>query len=195
MRSLLAAAFLALAGGAAAQEQFPVGTSVPQAQILTIDSSRLLPGTVLGQSLLAGLAEEREAFAAESERIAAEFRAEELDLTAKRGTLPREEFAELAEAFDVRVQAARVERDEGEAALAARSESQEILFLREVRPILGQIMEEAGAVVLLEADTVLLRNGAIDVTALAITRINEATRSVTPREAPQQPPAEETPEE
>lgn len=195
MRAFLAAAFLALASVAAAQEQFPIGTSVPRAQILTIDSSRLLPGTTLGQSLLARLAEEREAFAAESERIAAEFRAEELELTAQRATLPREEFAQLAEDFDTRVQAARTERDEGEAALAAQADSQEIRFLREVRPILGQIMEEAGAVVLLESDTVLLRNGAIDVTALAITRINEATRTVTPREAPQQPPAEEAPAE
>ena len=195
MRAFLAAAFLALAGGAAAQDQFPIGTSVPQAQILTIDSSRLLPGTLLGQSILSALAQEREAFAAESERIAAEFREEELALTEQRDTLPREEFAKLAEEFDLRVQAARLERDEGEAALAAQAESQEVLFLREVRPILGQIMDEAGAVVLLESETVLLRNGAIDVTTLAITRINEATRSVTRREEAQQPPAEEAPAE
>ena len=195
MRAYLAAAFLAFAGEAAAQDQFPIGTSVPQAQILTIDSSRLLPGTLLGQSILSALAQEREAFAAESERIAAEFRAKELELTQQRETLPREDFAKLAEEFDLRVQAARLERDEGEAALAAQAESQEVLFLREVRPILGQIMEEAGAVVLLESETVLLRNGAIDVTTLAITRINEATRSVTRREEAQQPPAEEAPAE
>ncbi|MEM6276159.1 MAG: OmpH family outer membrane protein [Pseudomonadota bacterium] len=160
---------------------------VPQSQILTIDSSQLFPGTVLGQSILQGLADERAAFAAESQEIAADLRAEELSLTEQRQSLSREEFAALAAEFDTRVQAAREERDAGEAALVAQREQQEIAFLRQVRPILGQIMDEARAVVLIEADTVFLRNGAIDVTAIAIARINDATRAVvTPndRQAP-----------
>ncbi|MEM1233115.1 MAG: OmpH family outer membrane protein [Pseudomonadota bacterium] len=155
---------------------------VPQSQILTIDSSQLFPGTVLGQSILQALAEERATFAAESQEIAAELRTEELALTEQRQTLPREEFAALAAEFDIRVQAARDERDAGEAALLAQREQQEIAFLRRVRPILGQIMDEASAVVLIEADTVFLRDGAIDVTAIAIERINDATRPVPPRE-------------
>ncbi|MEM1374876.1 MAG: OmpH family outer membrane protein [Pseudomonadota bacterium] len=164
-----------IAGLAAAAQNLE---GVPQAQILTIDSSQLFPGTVLGQSILNALAEERAAFAAESQEIATELRTEELALTEQRKTLPRDEFAALAAEFDTRVQAAREERDAGEAALVAQREQQEIAFLREVRPILGQIMEEAGAVVLIEADTVFLRDGAIDVTAIAIARINDATRSV-----------------
>ncbi|MEM9855510.1 MAG: OmpH family outer membrane protein [Pseudomonadota bacterium] len=174
MRALLQAAalLLGLAGSEAAAQD---ASDVPRSPILVIESARLFPETLFGQSILAAINEERRAFAAENEAIASAFRREELALTEQRGILAREDFARLAADFDLRVQAARNDRDSQEAALNARSETQERTFLQQIRPILAQIMGEAGAAVLVEADAVLLRADAIDITDLAIARINANT--------------------
>jgi len=164
------------AGALAAQPT--TGTELfVRSQVLTIDSSRLFPETLLGQSILAAIDQERRDFAAENRVLAEELRVEELDLTDRRASLPREEFARLAEEFDLRVQAARTDRDTMQADIDARADAQERAFLREVRPILAQLMTEAGAAVLIEANTVFLRNDAVDITDIAIARINEATRA------------------
>lgn len=176
MLRVAVAAFFALAPlmGQAQEEE------LPRSQILTIDSTRLFPETLFGQSILEAIREERIAFAAENREIARAFREEELALTEQRDTLSREEFARLAEDFDARVQAAREERDAQEARLATRGEEQERAFLQQVQPVLTDIMAEAGALVLIEASTVLLRADAIDVTNIAIARIDEATRPLEP---------------
>ena len=191
-RGLLAGAALALLGSlAAAQEGRPASDLAGlRSQILTIDSARLFPETLLGQSIIAALNEERRIFASEGQAIADALRAEELELTEKRQTLSREEFAQLAADFDQRVTATRAERDAAEAELTARAEAQERAFLGRVRPILGQLMAEAGAAVMIEADTVFLRNDVIDVTEIAIARINEVTVLSGDEEPDEQPTAD-----
>ncbi len=183
----------AIATGAAAQDseiEEPTRLVV-RSQILTISSERLFPETQFGQALTAELNEERRIFVAENQRLAEVLRSEELALTERRATLSREEFAILAEEFDARVQAARSERDLGEADIEARAAAQEREFLGRVQPILAQIMSEAGAVVLIEANTAFLRADAIDITALAIARINAATQQTeTPGEPDGREPAE-----
>lgn len=145
--------------------------------ILTIDSARLFPETLLGQAILAELDEERRAFNRENEILAQQFREEELDLTERRATLPREEFAELAAQFDERVQAARAERDAREAEIDRAAELRRRAFSQQVLPVLDALMREAGAAVLLEADSVLLAADAVDITAAAIARINQAVQA------------------
>ena len=193
-RGLLAGAALALLGSlGAAQEGRPASDLAGlRSQILTIDSTRLFPETVLGQSIIAALNEERRIFASEGQAIADALRAEELELTEKRQTLSREEFSQLAADFDQRVTATRAERDAAEAELTARAEAQERAFLGRVRPILGQLMAEAGAAVMIEADTVFLRNDVIDVTEIAIARINEVTVLSGDEEPDEQPTAKPT---
>lgn len=178
MRALIiGAVFCLVALSSRAQEEVapPSDLSGLRSQILTIDSSRLFPETLLGQSIIAALNEERRVFAAEGQALADALRVEELELTDKRATLSREEFSRLAEDFDARVNATRAERDAAEAALNARADAQERAFLGRVRPILGQLMAEAGAAVMIEAETVFLRNEVIDITEIAISRINQAT--------------------
>ncbi|MEL6915001.1 MAG: OmpH family outer membrane protein [Pseudomonadota bacterium] len=153
--------------------------------VLTIESARLFPETELGRSILAEIAEEQRVFGLENQELADAFRAEELELTERRATLPREEFAALAQDFDDRVQAAREERDAREAEIEATAELRRRSFSQAVRPILNQIMREAGAAVLIEAESVLLRADAVDITDIAIARIDAATelRPVPPDEA------------
>ncbi|MEO0486596.1 MAG: OmpH family outer membrane protein [Pseudomonadota bacterium] len=180
LRSLAGAVWLAVTLATTLPAWAQEATGLPRTQVLTIDSSRLYPGTLLGQAFIQVTQEEQRRHAQGNQALAAELRAEELALTELRETLPREDFARLAEEFDTRVEAARRERDELLTDITTRAEQQERAFLQQVRPILGQIMAEAGAVVLMEAQSVVLAASAIDITDLAITRINEATQPIAP---------------
>ncbi|MEO1704725.1 MAG: OmpH family outer membrane protein [Pseudomonadota bacterium] len=162
-----------MSGPAHAQSE-PLALRSP---ILTIDSARLFPETLLGQAILAEIDEERRAFNRENEILAQEFREEELELTQRRATLPREEFAELAAQFDERVQAARAERDAREAEIDRAAELRRRAFSQQVLPVLDALMREAGAAVLIESDSVLLAAEAVDITAAAIARINQAVEA------------------
>lgn len=147
---------------------------VPRAPILTIDASRLLPETVVGQRLVRALEAEAASLERENRAIAQSLRDEELELTAQRDTLPRDEFLKLAEDFDARVQEARREQDAKQAALQARLDDQQQALMSEIRPILGQIMIEANAAMIVEIGTVMLSVRSIDITDIAIDRINSA---------------------
>lgn len=184
MRWLLAALILssaAVSPGHSLAQSRPTG--VPQSQILTIEPARLFQETRLGQALISAMREERRLFAIQNQTLEQAFREEELELTAQRATTPREDFAELAREFDERVQAAREARDAQAADFENRSEQVERGFISQVQPILDQIMTEAGAVVLIDADTVIRRSASVDITALAIERIDAATQTLDPVES------------
>lgn len=142
--------------------------------ILTLDTSRLLPETNLGQQLVQALEAEGAALEVENRRLAAELREQELALVDQRATLSREDFQELAEAFDTKVQTIRQAQDDKQAALQARLDDQQRALFQEINPILAQIMREAGAVVVVEQNSVLLSARGADITDLAIARINDS---------------------
>ncbi|WP_147125036.1 OmpH family outer membrane protein [Shimia ponticola] len=169
------AAWVATAAPATAQDTSSAPQlRVPRAPILTIDASRLLPETVVGQRLVRALEAEAASLERENRAIAQSLRDEELELTAQRDTLPRDEFLKLAEDFDARVQEARREQDAKQAALQARLDDQQQALMSEIRPILGQIMIEANAAMIVEIGTVMLSVRSIDITDIAIDRINSA---------------------
>lgn len=152
----------------------PLERIVPRAPILTIDASRLLPETVVGQRLVEALEAEGAALERENREIAEALREEELALTAQRDTIARDEFLKLADDFDARVQEARREQDAKQIALQARLDDQQQALMAEIRPILAQIMLEANAAMIMEISTVMLSVRGIDITDIAIARINSS---------------------
>jgi Skp family chaperone for outer membrane proteins len=91
----------------------------------------------------------------------------------------------LADAFDDKVQANRQEQDAKGRALATRTEDVRRDFLNAAKPVLGELMREAGAAVLLERRNVFLGADAIDITDEAIALIdarlgNGAGETLTP---------------
>jgi Skp family chaperone for outer membrane proteins len=170
LRALLAACLLALAVpvGATAQE----APARVQSPILTIDVDRLLGETRFGQRLQDDLRERTEALAAENERLRAELTAEERSLTERRPTMEVDAFRSEADAFDVRVQRIRAEQDAKQQALEASVEEGRQEFLTTVTPVLGRLMIERGAAVILQRRDVFLSASAIDVTEAAIAAIN-----------------------
>jgi Skp family chaperone for outer membrane proteins len=150
----------------------PVLPGVVRSPVLTIDADQLFSESRFGQRLTDDIQARSEALAAENRAIARDLEAEEQVLTRRRAEMSPEEFRAEAEAFDTRVQGIRQEQDAKERALGAQVQAAEEAFLTAVRPVLGQLMAERGAAVVLDRRSVVLSVGAVDITEVAVARID-----------------------
>lgn len=176
--------------GAAAQEPPPAAAQV-QSLILTIEVERLLAETRLGQRIRAQLRERTEALAAENEQLRLELTEEEQSLTERRPTMEVEAFRAAADAFDERVQRIRAEQDAKERALEAAVERGRQEFLNAATSVLGRLMIDSGAAVILERREVFLSASLIDITDEAIAAIDaQLGDGSAPPPADPPPPAE-----
>lgn len=174
LRASLLVAWLAAA--AAAQEgpaaPGPRAPSLEAGRLLVIDRGRVLAESRQGRALLAELDAAGRELAAENREIEARLREEERRLTERRPEMEPAAFRVEAEAFDERVQEIRRTQDAKRAELIARREGLEDAFWEEALPVLARILQERGAVVVLDRDTVFLSSDAADITAEAIARID-----------------------
>lgn len=185
LRGLAVAAFaLACLGTPQARAQ---DLGIIQNEILVLDPEQLFEETELGQRMLADHQAEREKLAARNRRLEAELEAEEQRLTELRAETSPEEFRDMADAFDAKVQEIRRDSERRVVDLERDRERLPIQFLRAVEPVLTEVMREAGGAVVLDARTVLFRSDAVDVTDTAITRINQAIGDSLP--GPEETPA------
>ncbi len=140
--------------------------------VLTIDRERLFAETQLGARVSRGIEARIAALQAENDQIENELVQEELDLTERRPSLAPEDFRALADAFDDKVQSIRREQDAKARELTQARDAARQSFFVEVADVLGQIMEERGATVLLDTNTVFVSANRIDITDVAIESIN-----------------------
>lgn len=152
-----------MAGGVAAQSQ---------AVVLLVDPERVLQQSQAGQSLLSVIEQERATLVAQTEALSSAFEIEERALTALRATLPREEFQERADEFDVRVRAARAERDQAAEQLAQQAEALRQQFFGLLNEIYSGILRETRAVAILDLRSVILANRGYDITNVVIQRLD-----------------------
>ncbi|MGX0878661.1 Skp family chaperone for outer membrane proteins [Roseovarius sp. MBR-154] len=145
---------------------------VVSSDVVVIDSERLLTETEYGQRLQREVQEERERLIAHNERVAAQLEAEEQSLTEMRGTVPADEFRDMADAFDNKVTELRRESETKSRELERRRELAPLQFMRVVQPVLADLLTEADAVAMLDRRGVLLHADVADVTDLAISRID-----------------------
>jgi Skp family chaperone for outer membrane proteins len=145
-----------------------------QSAVLTIDFERVFVESAYGRRVAADLGAQSEQLAAENRRIEADLVAEEQSLTARRPTMTPEAFRAEAEAFDAKVQGIRAAQDAKEISLQTALDDARAAFLRAATPLLGQIMQESGAAVILDGRAVFLSTGAVDVTDRAIATIDAA---------------------
>lgn len=140
--------------------------------ILTIDRDALFAETKFGQRVTADLEAESNALAEETRKIEAALEKEEQALTVQRETLTAEEFRVLADEFDEKVVALRTDRDSAQQNFVQRYEDAQRSFYSRIGPVLGRLMQERGAVAILDKRSVLLSVNAIDVTEDAVARID-----------------------
>ncbi|NRB01826.1 MAG: OmpH family outer membrane protein [Rhodobacteraceae bacterium] len=170
---LAATAFALLAGsGHVAQAQAVVSRNNLQSPILTVDSERFYASSAYGQRVLAEARQAEQALSLENEAVREALEDEEREITDQRATLSAEEFRELADAFDAKVQEAYRAHNTKVRDLNQRIDRYQLAFQQAAAPVLEKIMRDAGAAVILERRTVYVSANAIDITELAIERIN-----------------------
>jgi Skp family chaperone for outer membrane proteins len=156
-----------------AQQTGPFAPGVVQSPILVIDFERAFDQSAFGRRVNAEIETEGRSIAAENRRIEAELIEEERQLTDLRPTLSPEDFRNLANAFDEKVQRLRSEQDAKARAVGTRSEEARRQFLMAVEPVLEGVLREAGAALILERRAVFVSIDAIDVTDRAIALIDQ----------------------
>lgn len=174
--ALVGASPAAFAQQAGQQPSLPERGSV-MSPILTIDSERVFVESAFGRRVAAEVDAEGEKLALENSQIAADLEAEEDRLTDLRETMPAEEFRELADAFDAKVQETRAAQAAKARALNARFGKEEEVFRKAAEPVLERLMRDAGAAVILERRSVYVSVNAIDITRDAISLLDETLGS------------------
>lgn len=143
------------------------------APILTLDQDVLYLSSDWGKRAQAQLEAEGDVISTENERLTKLLSSEETRLTEQRGSLPPAEFRKLAESFDLRATEVRRERAQAVQQLNAWAEADRSAFFRAALPVMGQIMQEHGAVAVLDRRTLFVSLDAIDVTQDLIALLNE----------------------
>lgn len=170
------AVLLALAPIAGAQQpgsfSLPMGTTAAREPILTIDSDELYQQSAWGRRVAAEIEAEGNKIAEENARLEAQFSTEEQELTELRATLPADEFRSRANEFDARAQTVRRERAQALVVLQDKTANEHAAFLQAVLPIMSTLMEERGALVILEQRGVFISANRIDVTEELLARID-----------------------
>ena len=112
------------------------------------------------------------ALAAENRRIEAELTEEERVLTEQRPSLTVEEFRELADAFDAKVDRIRQEQDGKTREVQQLGEVERQRFFGQIGPILSALVRDRRAAVVLDQRSVFISAESVDVTDEAISRID-----------------------
>jgi Skp family chaperone for outer membrane proteins len=158
--------------------------------VITIDQERLFAESQFGKASLARLAADEQALVAENLKIEGALETEERALTEQRQTLPAPDFRSLADAFDVKVEGVRSAQRAKYTALTAAHEADQRRFLQVAVPVIGQLMQDMGAVVVMDKQTIFLSLQRIDMTDVAITRVDAAIgdgSTLPPEDAPVDP--------
>ena len=164
----------------------PVATAGP---ILTLEVSRIYADSRFGRQTKAKIDADVKTLAAENRNLEVALEAEETALAERRTSMPAAEFQTLAQAFDAKVRDIRQARDAKVRDLSMRQDQAQRAFLDKVKPVLDQIMAEMGAVLIIDRASVISSSPGIDITDLAIRRIDETLLSTGTVSEPDADPA------
>jgi len=141
--------------------------------ILVLNQERFVSQSLYGQRVQREVEAASEDLAAENREIEAALTQEELDLTELRATMDTDEFRALADEFDQRVEGIRAAQEAKQRALQTQADLAQARFFEIASPILVDIVRQRGAAVLMDSRAVLLSAGGVDITDIALARINE----------------------
>lgn len=171
----------------AAQLPAPALARDNQAAIMTINQDELFMDSAWGKRAQAEIEARRTEIEAENDRLATLLASEEQELTSLRQTLPPEEFRKRADEFDKRVVEVRRERDVVVRELQNQADEERTAFFRGLLPVLTQLMEERGAVAVLDQRSIFVAAESINVTDELIRRVDQAIGAGPAEPAPDRP--------
>lgn len=166
---------LALSGPAQAQSAASSGepiAGVPQSAVVVLDRDALFAGSLFGARVRRDIAAASDALVAENRQIEVALEAEERELTDRRALMDAEAFRRLAANFDARVTEIRQTQDAKARAITQQGDRAQQLFLERANPILVELAQETGALVILDRRMVIASADQIDITQLARERID-----------------------
>ncbi|MCB2128804.1 MAG: OmpH family outer membrane protein [Rhodobacteraceae bacterium] len=142
------------------------------ASIAAIDQERLFNDSAWGKRVAVEIADISANLAVENRRIEAELTAEEKSLTERRASLQSDLFRAEAEAFDQKVTQIRQEQDAKLRDIGKKHDAEKQAFYRAILPVMGRLLNERGAVVVLDSRAIVLAAENIDVTDELIAKID-----------------------
>jgi Skp family chaperone for outer membrane proteins len=167
-------------------------TVVPHAIVVTLDRERFYAESKLGRSFQDRFDRASADLIAENRKLETALEAEERQLTERRKIMSPEEFGKIAAEFDSRVEQLRKAQDAKSRALTRSRETDRQAFFQQAVPVLGALMREIGAAAIIDRASIILIFDDLDITTLAIERLDAATAAVknetgAPVAAPQTP--------
>ncbi len=168
---LLAAMALALwlPANAPAQAQL---AAKPGNGVVVIEQGRLFAETIIGNAISKQFELDLAALSAENQKIQDSLADEERQLTEKRLTMEPTVFRDLADTFDKKVEDLRAGQEAKSRNLTSQIEQERKRFFEKIAPLLGDLMVELGAAVILDKSTIVISLGSVDITDQAIARID-----------------------
>ena len=142
--------------------------------VVAMNLEQVFNQTMLGKRMRADHAAAIARMEACNDNLRILLEAEEARLAVLRSDMPADEFREFADTFDAEVRRIRTARARSAEALERSWGEAQLAFLRAVQGVLGQMLTEWGAAVLLDNSALLLATSEVDITSEAILRIDEA---------------------
>ncbi|MDO8882938.1 OmpH family outer membrane protein [Pseudotabrizicola sp.] len=173
-RAALRVAAFGIGAAVAAPMMTPVFAQdgmIPSA-VVTLDRIRLFEDSLVGRAILQQVEAASADLIAENRRLEAALEAEERALTERRANLPTDEFRELAREFDTRVEELRVAQEAKSRALTRARDAEQQRFFEAAVPVLAELMQDLGAVAIIDRSAVILSFDRIDITDQAIARLD-----------------------
>lgn len=178
---LFGAASLALAAPLHAQQTlgFSLGetaedTLVARLPLRIVDDEQLYRESQFGARVTAEIETASRALEVENDQLLSELTAREEELTGLRATLSVEEFRAAAAAFDIQAETIRRDQAEKRQRLAQFEDSERRRFFGQSTPILQEVLQRSGGLVLIDARAVIIGVPGLDMTEDAIAAMDAA---------------------
>ncbi|WP_281856047.1 OmpH family outer membrane protein [Litoreibacter halocynthiae] len=142
--------------------------------VLTLDQDRVYAASAFGQRVQEDLQKQSTDLSQENRKIEAALEEEERRLTVEREGMSAEEFQKLATDFDERVTGIRRAQAAKTESIRRQAEAERVRFFEAAFPVLLELVEETGAVAILNNTAVIFSVRQIDITDAAIERIDAA---------------------
>ena len=168
----------------------PIPPAAPP--LLTLNQDRLFKDSAWGRAVLNRAESDGAALAAENRRIEVALEQEERSLTERRATMNAADFAALTSAFDIKVEEIRAAQEGKARSIQRRVEDDRRQFFEAATPILGDVLADSGASAILSDSAIVMSLSALDITNIAIARIDIA---LPPPPASEDAPLQEAPAE
>jgi Skp family chaperone for outer membrane proteins len=160
LSACLAAVLFTSAAPLLAQTESPPLASA----ILAINQDRLFNESAWGKRAAQHLAEISSSLATENRELEAKLVSEERALTDARPTMDPEAFRAAADAFDARVVELRSAQEAKARSIGRISDAERQRFYAAALPVMGEVLRERGAVVVLDSRAIFVSADSIDVT-------------------------------